>query len=62
MADSPKKSVFHRRAKVKTQSLATEDNLQQNEAQDTNPTPQTQEETSVFVFTPSKEEFRFDFL
>ncbi|XP_035811938.2 UPF0488 protein C8orf33 homolog [Amphiprion ocellaris] len=55
VSDSPKKSVFHRRAEVKTQTPAAEDNLQQTAVQ-------TQEETSAFVFTPSKEEFRFNFL
>ncbi|KAM9336842.1 UPF0488 protein C8orf33 homolog [Symphorus nematophorus] len=58
VADSPKKSVFHRRAEVKTQKAATEENLQQPAAQDTDSTSQT----SAFVFTPSKEEFRFNFL
>lgn len=56
--NSPKKSVFHRKAEVKTQTSATEENLQQ----DTELKAQTQEETSAFVFTPSKEEFRFNFL
>lgn len=61
VSDSPKKCVFHRRAGVKTQTPATEENPQQTKAQVTDPT-QTQEETSAFVFTPSKEEFRFNFL
>lgn len=56
--NSPKKSVFHRKAEVQTQTAATEENLQQ----DTDLKAQTQEETSAFVFTPSKEEFRFNFL
>lgn len=60
-ADSPKKSVFHRRADVKTQTPATEENLQQTTAQDTEPTLQTHEETPAFVFTPSKGEFCFNF-
>lgn len=59
---SSKKSVFHRRAEFKTQTAATEENLKQPEAQDTDLKAQTQEETSAFVFTPSKEEFRFNFL
>lgn len=58
--DSPKKSVFHRRAKVNTQTEASEENLQQTEVQDTE--QKAQEETSAFVFTASKEEFRFNFL
>ncbi|XP_019938800.2 UPF0488 protein C8orf33 homolog [Paralichthys olivaceus] len=62
VSDSPKKSVFRQRAKVKTQTPTTEEGQQQTEAQDTDLTPQTQEETAAFVFTPSKEEFRFDFL
>lgn len=57
---SPKKCVFHRRAEVKTQTA--EENLKQPEAQDSGLKAQTQEETSAFVFTPSKEEFRFNFL
>ncbi|XP_044035543.1 UPF0488 protein C8orf33 homolog [Siniperca chuatsi] len=62
VSDSPKKCVFHRRAEVKAQTPATEENLQQTEAQETDPTSQTQEKTSAFVFTPSKEAFRFNFL
>ncbi|XP_035518824.1 UPF0488 protein C8orf33 homolog [Morone saxatilis] len=60
--DAPKKCVFHRRAEVKPQTAATGENLQQPEAQDKDQTSQTQEETSAFVFTPSKEDFRFNFL
>ncbi|KAF3853455.1 hypothetical protein F7725_014143 [Dissostichus mawsoni] len=62
VSDTPKKSVFHRRADVKTQTPSTEDNLKQTEAQDKDLKAQTQEEKSAFVFTPSKEEFRFDFI
>ncbi|XP_071318648.1 UPF0488 protein C8orf33 homolog [Trachinotus anak] len=62
VSESPQKSVFHRRAKVKTQTPNTEENPQQTQAQDTGLTPETQEETSAFVFNPSKEEFRFNFL
>ncbi|KAK2820239.1 hypothetical protein Q5P01_023198 [Channa striata] len=62
VSDSPKKSVFHRKAEVKSQVSATEENVQQTEAQVTDLTPQTQAETSAFVFTPSKEAFRFNFL
>ncbi|XP_060950989.1 UPF0488 protein C8orf33 homolog [Limanda limanda] len=62
VADSPKTSVFRQRAKDKTQTPTTEDGPQQAEAQDTDRTAKTREETAVFVFTPSKEEFRFDFL
>ncbi|KAM7370944.1 hypothetical protein PAMP_010452 [Pampus punctatissimus] len=58
--DSPKKSVFHRRAKVNDQTRASEKNLHQTEAQDTD--QKAHEETSGFVFTASKEEFRFNFL
>ncbi|KAF6734686.1 UPF0488 protein C8orf33-like [Oryzias melastigma] len=60
VSDSPKKSVFHRRAEVKTQKLSTEESLQQREIQD-DATPQTQTETSSFVLVPSKEEFCFNF-
>ncbi|XP_035001022.2 UPF0488 protein C8orf33 homolog [Hippoglossus stenolepis] len=62
VADSPKTSVFRQRAKDKTQTPTTEDGPQPTEAQDTDRTAQAQEETAAFVFTPSKEEFRFDFL
>ncbi|XP_026171338.1 UPF0488 protein C8orf33 homolog [Mastacembelus armatus] len=61
VSDSPKKSVFHRRAEVKTQSPAMEENLQQTATQLTD-LKQTQEETAAFVFTPSKEVFHFNFL
>ncbi|KAM4524486.1 UPF0488 protein C8orf33 homolog [Odontesthes bonariensis] len=63
VSDSPKKSVFHRRFEVKTQQPTTEGDLQKTEAQDdAKPIPQTQEETSAFVFVPSKDEFCFNFL
>ncbi|KAF1374012.1 hypothetical protein PFLUV_G00244860 [Perca fluviatilis] len=62
VSDSPKKSVFHRRADVKSQTPATEGNLQQTGDQDTHLKAQRQEETPAFVFTPSKEEFCFNFL
>ncbi|KAM7381816.1 hypothetical protein PAMA_012597 [Pampus argenteus] len=58
--DSPKKSVFHRRAKVNAQTQASEKNLHQTEAQNTD--LNAHEETSGFVFTASKEEFRFNFI
>ncbi|XP_030257025.1 UPF0488 protein C8orf33 homolog [Sparus aurata] len=60
VSDSPKKCVFHRRAE--TQKAATEKNLQQAETQDAQPQTSQTQETSAFVFTPSKEEFRFNFL
>ncbi|XP_060884501.1 UPF0488 protein C8orf33 homolog [Labrus mixtus] len=48
VSDSPKKCVFHRRAEAKSQ--------------DTDLIEQTQEQaSSTFVFTPSKEEFHFNF-
>lgn len=48
VSDSPKKSVFHRKAEVKTQETELKE--------------QTREHTaSAFVFTPSKEEFLFNF-
>lgn len=50
VADTPKKSVFHRRAEVKAKDKDVKG--QQSEE----PT------SSAFVFTPSKEEFRFEFL
>ncbi|XP_054455312.1 UPF0488 protein C8orf33 homolog [Anoplopoma fimbria] len=60
VSNSPKKSSFHRRAEVKKQTKAPEEN--RDTAQDTDLKGQTQEETSAFVFTPSKEEFHFNFL
>ncbi|XP_049418964.1 UPF0488 protein C8orf33 homolog [Epinephelus fuscoguttatus] len=62
VSDSPKKSVFHRRADVKSHTPAAKENLQQTRAQGTDLKGQTQEQTSAFVFAPSKEEFRFNFL
>ncbi|XP_076616385.1 UPF0488 protein C8orf33 homolog [Chaetodon auriga] len=59
---SPKKSVFHRRADVRSQTGATEENPQQPKTPDTDLKAQTQEETPAFVFTPSKEQFHFNFL
>ncbi|XP_053197551.1 UPF0488 protein C8orf33 homolog [Scomber japonicus] len=60
LPESPKKSVFHRRAKVNTETGASEEKLQQTEAQDTE--QKAQEETPAFVFTASNEEFRFNFV
>ncbi|XP_070708180.1 UPF0488 protein C8orf33 homolog [Pempheris klunzingeri] len=62
VSDFPKKCVFHRRAEVKTQTATFQENPQQTEAQDSDPTSQTQRVTSAFVLTPAKEEFRFNFL
>lgn len=62
VSNSPKKSVFHRKAEVKSETAETEKRLQQLEVKDSEPKPQTQEETPAFVFVPSKEEFRFNFL
>ncbi|XP_034716932.1 UPF0488 protein C8orf33 homolog isoform X1 [Etheostoma cragini] len=62
VSDSPKKSVFHRRADVKSQPPATEEHRQQTGAQHTHLTTRTQGDSPAFVFTPSKEEFRFNFL
>ena len=63
VSDSPKKSVYHRRADVKTKPQSTDENLQQTKVQDDGkPIAQTQEEMSSFVFVPSKEEFCFNFL
>nr|XP_020462015.1 UPF0488 protein C8orf33 homolog [Monopterus albus] len=62
VSDSPKKSVFHRRAEVKTQIPTTEETLQQTGTQVTDLTAQTQEETTAFAFTQSEELFRFNFL
>lgn len=58
VSDSPKKCVFNRRAGVKPQTSATEETPQSSKVQ----TPQNQEDRPAFVFTPSKEEFRFNFL
>ncbi|KAM9715950.1 UPF0488 protein C8orf33 homolog [Menidia menidia] len=63
VSDSPKKSVFHRRAEVKTQPTTTEGDEPKSKAEaDAKPIPQTQEDTSAFMFVPSKEEFCFHFL
>ncbi|KAM6896891.1 UPF0488 protein C8orf33 homolog [Xenentodon cancila] len=60
--DSSKKSVFHRKVEVKTKPLPTEENPEPAKVQDdAQPLLQTQEETSAFVFVPSKEEFNFNF-
>ncbi|XP_012718604.2 UPF0488 protein C8orf33 homolog [Fundulus heteroclitus] len=60
VSDSPKKSVFHRRAEVRSQSAASE---QQTEPRGgAGPILQAPEETAAFVFVPSKEEFHFNFL
>ncbi|KAM9424506.1 UPF0488 protein C8orf33 homolog [Pholidichthys leucotaenia] len=56
VSESPKKSVFYRRAEDKTQMMATETNPQQPEAQGGD-----KEATSAFVFLQSKEEFCFNF-
>ncbi|KAF7661575.1 hypothetical protein LDENG_00259070 [Lucifuga dentata] len=58
VSDSPKKSVFHRRAEVKSQTPATEE----EDVQKTEARAAEMMETSAFVFAPSKEEFRFNFL
>ncbi|XP_011602031.2 UPF0488 protein C8orf33 homolog isoform X5 [Takifugu rubripes] len=59
VSDSPKKCVFSRRGGAKSQKTTTaEEVLQQPEAQ----TSQTQEGTPAFVFVPTKEDFRFNFL
>lgn len=49
VADAPKKSVFHRRAEVKANDTDVKDGSEEPAS-------------SAFVFTPSKEEFRFNFL
>lgn len=56
VSETPKKSVFHRKAEIKPQSAA---------AAEENPTGtagQNQDETTAFVFVPSKQEFLFNFL
>ncbi|XP_039879340.1 UPF0488 protein C8orf33 homolog isoform X1 [Simochromis diagramma] len=62
VSESPKKSVFHRRAEDKTQTSLAEEKLRRTEAHCAELTPQTQEATPVFVLIPSKEEFHFNFL
>ncbi|KAM8837522.1 UPF0488 protein C8orf33 homolog [Spinachia spinachia] len=59
VSKSPKKPVFHRRAEVKQTPAAWE---KLDDAQDTDLSAKTQEETSAFVFTSSKEAFHFNFL
>ena len=51
------KSVFHRKADSKTETLSKAEKDQQ-----VNTGVQDEEETSSFVFTPAKEEFCFNFL
>ncbi|XP_056153561.1 UPF0488 protein C8orf33 homolog [Lampris incognitus] len=64
--DSSKKSVFHRRAGTKTQAADPEDGSKtqtlQTQASTSNSSTEKQEETPHFVFTPSNEEFCFNFL
>ncbi|XP_030019406.1 UPF0488 protein C8orf33 homolog [Sphaeramia orbicularis] len=55
VSESPKKSVFHRKAEVKTETS-------ENKAGNSHLKTTTQEGTEGFVFTPSNEEFRFNFL
>ncbi|KAM4623390.1 UPF0488 protein C8orf33 homolog [Polymixia lowei] len=65
VSDSPKKSVFHRRAGIKTQTPNTEEKSSQQTLQSqghVSNTKEHQEETSQFVFATSKEEFCFNFL
>lgn len=60
VSDVSKKPVFHRKATAKVQTLNTEGNSEQAKvAQQITP---AQEETPTLSFTPSKEEFRFNFL
>lgn len=59
VSDSPKKCVFNRRGRATTQKVpAEEEALQEPKAQ----TSQTQEGTQAFIFVPTKEKFRFNFL
>lgn len=53
--ESPKKCVFHRRAVAKPQVSATSQQLHQADSQ------MTRKEAEPFVFTASKEDFRFNF-
>lgn len=62
VSNSPRQSLFHRRAEVKTQPPATEGDLPKTQAQDkTKAELPAQEPSSEFVFVPSKEEFCFNF-
>ncbi|XP_029932978.1 UPF0488 protein C8orf33 homolog [Myripristis murdjan] len=64
--NSSKKSVFHRRAGASSQTAAAQENNNQQTSQsqaraaEERP-PAQEEETPAFVFTPSKEEFHFNF-
>ncbi|XP_077358369.1 UPF0488 protein C8orf33 homolog [Festucalex cinctus] len=58
-SESSKKSVFHRRAETK-EMRAVEENRTPAEVPEAK--PKACPETSAFVFTASKEEFRFNFL
>uniref|UniRef100_A0A1A7W8N9 Chromosome 8 open reading frame 33 n=1 Tax=Iconisemion striatum TaxID=60296 RepID=A0A1A7W8N9_9TELE len=61
VSDCPKKSVFHRKAEVKTQPAASEEYLLPlTQAQD-DEKPKTHTQQDTFVFVPSKEEFSFNF-
>ncbi|XP_028332494.1 UPF0488 protein C8orf33 homolog [Gouania willdenowi] len=62
VSESPKKSVFHRKAEVKAQTKAAEESVGKACAKDSELMPQTEEEKPHFVFVPSKEEFHFNFL
>uniref|UniRef100_UPI003AADD0F9 UPF0488 protein C8orf33 homolog isoform X1 n=1 Tax=Centroberyx gerrardi TaxID=166262 RepID=UPI003AADD0F9 len=66
VSNSSKTSVFHRRAEIQTHTPATEEKSKrqtlQTESQAANTSAATQQEVSTFVFAPSKEEFRFNFL
>lgn len=53
--ESPRKCVFHRRALVKPQTSATGEQPQQPDS------PMTSQDAKPFVFTSSKEDFRFNF-
>lgn len=59
VSDSPKKSVFHRKAEVKAQTDGADESVQTSAARDAAP---TDEQTRSFVFAPSNEEFQFNFL
>ncbi|CAN9508562.1 unnamed protein product [Ophioblennius macclurei] len=62
VSDSPKKSVFHRKAEGEARAHVAEESVQTCAERDAPQTPQTDEQTQNFVFVPSKEEFQFNFL
>lgn len=65
VTDPAKKSIFHRKAEGKTETLHLKSNAtsqQENLQAQTPNTSVLNQENSTFVFTPANEEFCFNFL